>query len=236
MSPGRTSTSAEMSPRLRIWLPPMLVGLTAALALIVVANVLVSAVRRRRREFAVLKAIGFDRGQVRATVAYHASTLALVGLVIGVPLGVLVGRVAWTIVAETSASARPGGPRARARVADPGDTVVGQPHRLRPRTCGRVTRPAVALAARELDRAGGPHPRPRKGARVRPRDRARLPGVQMRRRMTTSAGAFLFRGVARVRVRGAAADRGDPAPNPTNGSSCAGEDVGAGVPRAHLPR
>ena len=82
------------------WLPPMLAGLTAALALIAVANALVSAVRRRRREFAVLKAIGFDRGQVRATVAYHASVLALIGLVIGVPLGVLVGRVAWSIVAD----------------------------------------------------------------------------------------------------------------------------------------
>ena len=33
-------------------------------------------------------------------MAYHASVLALVGLVIGVPLGVLVGRVAWGIVAD----------------------------------------------------------------------------------------------------------------------------------------
>ena len=56
-------------------------------------SALVSSLRRRRRELAVLKTLGFSRRQVRATVAWQASTVAAVGLVVGIPLGLLVGVV-----------------------------------------------------------------------------------------------------------------------------------------------
>ena len=55
--------------------------------------------RRRRRELAVLKTLGFSRRQVRATVAWQASTVAAVGLVVGIPLGLLVGSYVWHQVA-----------------------------------------------------------------------------------------------------------------------------------------
>jgi ABC-type lipoprotein release transport system permease subunit len=61
---------------------------------------LVSSLRRRRRELAVLKTLGFSRRQVRATVAWQASTVAAVGLVVGVPLGLLVGAYVWHQVAD----------------------------------------------------------------------------------------------------------------------------------------
>ncbi|MDQ6728908.1 MAG: FtsX-like permease family protein [Actinomycetota bacterium] len=48
----------------------------------------------------MLKTIGFERGQVRATLAWEASTLAVVGIVLGVPAGVVVGRLAWSLVAH----------------------------------------------------------------------------------------------------------------------------------------
>jgi ABC-type lipoprotein release transport system permease subunit len=52
--------------------------------------------RRRRRQAAVLRTIGFSRWQLRTSVAWQALTIAAIGVVIGVPAGVVVGRWAWT--------------------------------------------------------------------------------------------------------------------------------------------
>jgi predicted lysophospholipase L1 biosynthesis ABC-type transport system permease subunit len=69
-----------------------IVGLFAGAALV---HALVLSVRRGRRQIGVLKTLGFTRGQVLASVAWHASLLALAALVVGIPLGVVVGRVVW---------------------------------------------------------------------------------------------------------------------------------------------
>ena len=50
---------------------------------------------RRRHEIGLLKALGFVNGQVGAAVCWQATTVALVGIVIGVPLGVATGQVVW---------------------------------------------------------------------------------------------------------------------------------------------
>src|SRR5439155_19114712 len=71
-------------------------GLAAAAAL---AHVLVSAVRRRRRDLAILKTIGFARGQVQATVAWQATVFVAVALVLGIPLGIAAGRWWWALFA-----------------------------------------------------------------------------------------------------------------------------------------
>ena len=81
------------------WFPAILAVLLTMLALVAVGHALVSSVRRRRRELALLKTIGFDRRQVGATVAWQATTLASVGLVIGIPVGLVAGRAVWRAVA-----------------------------------------------------------------------------------------------------------------------------------------
>ena len=48
-------------------------------------HLLVVSVSRRRREFGILKVVGFVNGQVVSAVAWQATTLALIGIVIGVP-------------------------------------------------------------------------------------------------------------------------------------------------------
>jgi ABC-type antimicrobial peptide transport system permease subunit len=42
-----------------------------------------------------LKALGFVKGQVGATVCWQASTVALVGIIVGLPLGVALGQAVW---------------------------------------------------------------------------------------------------------------------------------------------
>ncbi len=78
-------------------LPALLAGLMGLIAAVTLAHVLVTSVRRRRRDVAILKTIGFVRGQARLAVAWHATTTTLVAAAIGVPLGILGGRWLWSI-------------------------------------------------------------------------------------------------------------------------------------------
>ncbi len=82
------------------WLPGALAALLSALALVAVGHALVTSVRRRRGELAVLKALGFDGRQIRAAIRWQATTLATVGLFIGLPLGLLVGSLVWRLIAN----------------------------------------------------------------------------------------------------------------------------------------
>jgi putative ABC transport system permease protein len=80
---------------------PMLLGIAlSGLALATIAHLLMTSVRRRRRDFAILRTLGFTRGQIRRTAAWQAATLTAAALAIGIPAGLVCGRVAWQIFAR----------------------------------------------------------------------------------------------------------------------------------------
>jgi ABC-type lipoprotein release transport system permease subunit len=81
-------------------LPVLLAAFLALLGIVSVGFALASSVRRRSRDLAILKTLGFSRRQVSTTVAWQATTMAAVGVLIGVPLGLIVGRLVWQSVAE----------------------------------------------------------------------------------------------------------------------------------------
>ena len=70
------------------------------LALASVIHALVTAVRRRRRDLALLATLGFTRRQVSSTIAWQATTVGLAALAFGVPLGIVLGRVSWNVLAD----------------------------------------------------------------------------------------------------------------------------------------
>lgn len=70
------------------------------LALGTVGHALATAIRRRRVDVAVLRALGMTRWQSRGVVVTQASVLAVVGLLFGVPLGLALGRSTWRAVAD----------------------------------------------------------------------------------------------------------------------------------------
>lgn len=74
-------------------------GLAAASTLSLALSMLAS-VRRRRRDLAVLKALGFDRRQLLATVTSQALVIAALAVAIGVPLGIAAGRQLWIAFAR----------------------------------------------------------------------------------------------------------------------------------------
>ena len=82
-------------------LPILLTGLFGLLVVGALAHVLVTGVRRRRRDLAILKTIGFVRRQVRAVVAWQASAIAALCLLVGIPAGLLLGRWGWQMVASS---------------------------------------------------------------------------------------------------------------------------------------
>jgi hypothetical protein len=81
-------------------LPVLGAGMVTLIAVAMLVHLLLTSVRRRRRELALLKTLGFTTRQVSSAVAWQASTLVVLALVLGVPVGVAAGRWAWSLTAE----------------------------------------------------------------------------------------------------------------------------------------
>jgi hypothetical protein len=80
---------------------PLLVGgLLAGAAVVGLAGAVVVSVRARRRDLAILRALGLTGRQVRSSVRVQAIATMAAALVVGVPLGIAVGRVAWRAFAS----------------------------------------------------------------------------------------------------------------------------------------
>jgi hypothetical protein len=80
--------------------PALLAAILGAAAAVSLAIALASSVRRRRREFALLQSLGFTRRQLAASIAWQATITIGVGVVVGVPLGIALGRNLWTSFAD----------------------------------------------------------------------------------------------------------------------------------------
>ncbi|MGZ4767694.1 MAG: FtsX-like permease family protein [Ilumatobacteraceae bacterium] len=80
--------------------PTLLGASLAAGAVSALALTLIASVRRRRRDLALLKTLGFTPFQVAAAVAWQSTVAALVGTIGGVPAGTIGGRWLWTRFAE----------------------------------------------------------------------------------------------------------------------------------------
>ena len=81
-------------------LPLILAGLLATLGSATLAHTLVTSVRRRARDLAVLRTLGFLPRQVRRVVAWQSTTFVCVALAIGLPLGIAAGRLVWDVFAS----------------------------------------------------------------------------------------------------------------------------------------
>lgn len=79
--------------------PAMIAAAVAVFGLVAVGHALVLAVRRRRRDLAVLRAIGLSPAGTRSIVRWQALTIAMVSIVIGLPLGIILGRTLWVTIA-----------------------------------------------------------------------------------------------------------------------------------------
>jgi ABC-type lipoprotein release transport system permease subunit len=81
--------------------PVVLAAVLALLALATIAHALIAATRRCRRDLALLKTLGFTRRQVSAAVAWQATTIGALALIVGIPAGVVLGRWSWQVLSDS---------------------------------------------------------------------------------------------------------------------------------------
>ena len=81
--------------------PRILGALLALLGVAGLAHVLVTRVRRRRRDLAILKIIGMRRTQLLTVVSWQATALTAAALILGIPMGILAGRWSWVLFARS---------------------------------------------------------------------------------------------------------------------------------------
>jgi len=79
--------------------PVVLAAGLALGAIVALGLTLAASVRRRRRDLALLKALGFTQGQLSSALAWQATLTATIGALVGIPLGVIVGREMWRLFA-----------------------------------------------------------------------------------------------------------------------------------------
>ena len=128
-------------------LPFVLAAIVTGLGAVAGGLALTAGTARNRRELATLHALGASRGQISWTVVAHSLTLAGIGILLGTPLGIAIGRAVYVAVAEgIGALARPTVPLPALALLALGAIVVAL--LLAVPSAARVRRrPALALRA-----------------------------------------------------------------------------------------
>jgi predicted lysophospholipase L1 biosynthesis ABC-type transport system permease subunit len=79
--------------------PAAVAGAMGLVAVATLVHALTTTVRRRRRELAVLRTLGFTGRQVLGTMSCQATVLVALALIVGLPVGVVAGRLSWLVFA-----------------------------------------------------------------------------------------------------------------------------------------
>lgn len=93
--PGEVENLARI-----LGVPWLLAGALAVLTVATIAHAIVLTTRRRSRDLAILKTLGFLRRQVRSAVAWQAGAFVVLACVMAVPAGIAAGRWAWVQLAD----------------------------------------------------------------------------------------------------------------------------------------
>jgi ABC-type antimicrobial peptide transport system permease subunit len=80
--------------------PAVLAALLGVIGVAVLGQFIMVSARRRRRDFAIFKALGMCRRQVSSITAWQVSTLTGLALLAGLPLGIAAGRWSWALFAR----------------------------------------------------------------------------------------------------------------------------------------
>ncbi|MGQ0521171.1 MAG: ABC transporter permease [Actinomycetota bacterium] len=127
-------------------LPGVLSALLVLVAVGTLGHTLLTGVRRRRRDLAILKTLGFVRRQVVAAVAWQATTLVGVALLFGLPAGLASGRWAWRgFAGELGIVPQPVVPLVSILLVVPAALLVANLLAALPGRSAAGTRPALVL-------------------------------------------------------------------------------------------
>lgn len=129
-------------------MPTIFAAMVALLAIGTLAHGLVTTIRRRRRDLAILKSLGFVRRQVRGAVAWQATITTSLCIALALPIGLAVGRWLWTVIARGGGFVvEPKLPVLAATLAIPAAIVLANAVASIPARAAARTRPALVLRA-----------------------------------------------------------------------------------------
>lgn len=129
-------------------LPFILSGMLGLLALATLAHVLFTSIARRRRDLAILKTLGFTRGETRRAVAWQSTTFIVVAAALGLGFGILAARWLWTRYAENlGIIPAPRLPALIVLAILPAGILIANALALLPGRSAARTRPAMVLRA-----------------------------------------------------------------------------------------
>jgi hypothetical protein len=129
-------------------LPLVVGGVLVATAALGLSVAVAMSVRARRRDLATMRALGLTGGQVRRSVGVQVLTTVIAALAVGLPLGVVVGRLAWRAFAiELGVATEPSVPLGWIAVTIAGALVIAALAAAFPARVAARTHPADALRA-----------------------------------------------------------------------------------------
>ena len=97
----RVQYPAEIENYRSIGSTPVLLATGLAVGAVVALGLtLTASVRRRRRDLALLKTLGFTQRQLAACVAWQSTVAVAIGVIAGIPLGIALGRWLWILFAH----------------------------------------------------------------------------------------------------------------------------------------
>jgi hypothetical protein len=80
---------------------PVILAIGLALGSIVALSLtLIASVRSRRRDLALLKTLGLTPRQLASVIAWQSTVTAVIGIIVGIPLGIVLGRRLWILFAQ----------------------------------------------------------------------------------------------------------------------------------------
>lgn len=81
--------------------PQIIIGFAALLTVLVLTYALVTVATRRRHDLAVLRALGMRPGAARRVMWWHGGFLSVFVIVVGVPIGLIGGRLLWHAISAS---------------------------------------------------------------------------------------------------------------------------------------
>jgi hypothetical protein len=93
-APVRNASQMGSQPR------TLAIGVAIA-AVLALGLTILASVRERRRDLALLKALGLRSRQIRAVVGWQTTTILVIAIAAGVPLGIAAGNWLWTTFANS---------------------------------------------------------------------------------------------------------------------------------------
>jgi hypothetical protein len=126
---------------------PMIVAVIGALlGTAAIAYALALTVRRRRQDLAILRALGLRSSQAGWVMTWQAMVVAVISIVLGVPIGIGVGRALWSSVAgRANLVVRPDMPAVALIGVSTGALVIALMASVWPNHRARRLRPARVL-------------------------------------------------------------------------------------------